>query len=54
MRQEKDIYWMKIAWDRYDTWSKIGYLKATLNYALKNEETKEELTQFIKEISTKL
>ena len=54
MRQEKDIYWMKIEWDRYDTWSKIGYLKATLNYALKNEETKEELTQFIKEISTKL
>lgn len=35
MRQEKDIYWVKIAWDRYDTWSKIGYLKATLNYALK-------------------
>lgn len=50
MRREKDIYGLNIKWTRYDTWSKIGFLKATVNYALKNDETKDEFKQYLKEI----
>lgn len=52
MRREKDIYGLNIKWTRYDTWSKIGFLKATVNYALKNDETKDEFKQYLKEIVT--
>lgn len=54
MRQEKDIYWLKIKWDRYDTWSKIWFLKATVNYALKNDEIKDEFKDFLKELMWKI
>jgi len=50
MRQKKDIYWVKIKWTRYDTWSKIGFLKATIAYWLKNPKLKDELTKYIKEL----
>jgi UTP--glucose-1-phosphate uridylyltransferase len=50
MRREKDIYGLNIKWTRYDTWSKIWFLKATVNYALKNDETKDEFKQYLKEI----
>ncbi len=53
MRKEKDIYWVKIKWDRYDTWSKIGFLKATIAYGLKNDEVKEELREYLEEIHNK-
>lgn len=48
MRQEKDIYGVEIQWKRYDTGSKIGFLKATLAYWLQNEEVAEELKAYIK------
>jgi len=48
MRQKKDIYWVNIKWTRYDTWSKIGFLKATIAYWLKNPKLKDELTKYIK------
>ena len=48
MRQQKDIYWVNIVGDRYDTWSKIGFLKATIAYWLKNDEVKEELVRYLK------
>jgi UTP--glucose-1-phosphate uridylyltransferase len=48
MRQDKDIYWVEIEWNRYDTGSKIGFLQATLAYGLKNDEVKDELKAFIK------
>lgn len=54
MRQQKDIYWMKIAWTRYDTGSKIWFLKATVAFWLKNEETKDEFLEFLKEITPKI
>ncbi len=50
MRAEKDIYWVKIEWDRYDTWSKIWYIKAVINYALKRDELKWELQEHIKSL----
>ncbi len=48
MRKDKDIYWVKIKWDRYDTGSKIGFLKAIFAYALKRDDLKDELKSFIK------
>jgi UTP--glucose-1-phosphate uridylyltransferase len=47
MRQEKDIYWLRCKWERFDTWSKIWFLKATVSYALKNEEIKDEFKDFL-------
>jgi len=48
MRKDKDIYWVSIKWKRFDTGNKIGYIKATINYALKDKEVKDELTEFLK------
>ncbi len=50
MRREKDIYGLDIKWTRYDTWSKIWFLKATVNYALKNDEIKDEFKQYLCEV----
>ena len=51
MRQKKDIYWVEIKGTRYDTWSKIGFLKATIAYWLKNPKLKDELVKYIKELN---
>lgn len=50
MRQQKDIYWVSITWDRYDIGSKIWFLKATVAYWLKNDEIKDELTNYLKSL----
>jgi UTP--glucose-1-phosphate uridylyltransferase len=50
MRQEKDIYWVNVEWTRYDTWSKIGFLKATIDFGLKNPKLKDELKSYIKNL----
>lgn len=53
MRKEKDIYGIDIQWERYDTGSKIGFLKATLVFGLKNQELWDELRDFIKKLDIK-
>jgi len=53
MRKEKDIYWVRVKWTRFDTWSKIGYLKATINFALKRNELKEQLCEYLKSLDLK-
>lgn len=53
MRKDRDIYWVKIIWERYDTWSKIWYLKAVINYALKRDELKWDLTEYLKSLDLK-
>ncbi len=50
MRREKDIYGLKIKWTRYDTGSKLWFLKATVHYALKNNELKHDFQNYLKEI----
>lgn len=50
MRKEKDIYWLKVKWTRFDTWSKIWFLKACINWALKKDGMREELIEYIKEL----
>lgn len=49
-RKEKDLYWLQVKWVRYDTGSKIGFLKAIVNYALKNDETKDEFKNYLNEV----
>lgn len=46
-RKEKDIYWLEIKWTRYDTWSKIWFLKAVVNYWLKNDEIWAEFKEYL-------
>lgn len=51
IRKDKDVYGLNIIWDRYDTGSKVGFLKATIAFGLKNDETKDELKKFIKALN---
>ncbi len=53
MRKDKDIYGLNIEWDRFDTWSKLGFLKATIAFWLKNDELKDELREYIKSLNIK-
>lgn len=48
MRQEKDIYGLEIEWNRYDTWDKLGFLKASIDFALKRDDLGEDLKEFLK------
>lgn len=50
MRREKDIFWQRIEGIRFDTGSKIGYLKAVVHYALKNEELSQDFLLYLKEV----
>lgn len=50
MRQSKDIYGLKIKGDRYDTWDKLGFLKATISLALKRDDLGTDLERFLKKI----
>ena len=43
------VYAYDFEGDRYDVGSKVGYVKATINYALKRDDMKEEVIQFMKE-----
>ena len=48
MKEEKDIYWLNVVWERYDTWSKMWFLKATVSYGLKRDDLKDEFWDFLK------
>jgi UTP--glucose-1-phosphate uridylyltransferase len=50
MQKDRDIYGLEVEWVRYDTGSKIGYLKACIAYAMKDQELNEEIKEFIKTI----
>ncbi|QFR39368.1 UTP--glucose-1-phosphate uridylyltransferase [Candidatus Gracilibacteria bacterium 28_42_T64] len=50
MRKDQDIYGVNIQGDRYDTGSKIGFLKASIAYGLKRDDLKGELKDFIKSL----
>lgn len=53
MRQDKDIYWVDIEWIRYDTWSRVWFLKACIWYWLKHSDIKDELKNYIKSLNLK-
>lgn len=54
MRKEKDIYWVEIKGERYDTWNKVWFLKANIAYGLKNEEISADLKEYLKELVGKM
>ena len=47
MRKEKDIYGLTIEWTRYDTGSKLWFLKATVCMALKDKELWDDFKEFL-------
>lgn len=49
MMKDRDIYGVEMEWIRYDTWDKLGFLKATIDFALDREDLGKELLEFIKE-----
>lgn len=53
MRKEKNIYWLDIKWLRHDTWSKIGFLKAVVHYAMKRDDLKDEFVDYLKTLDLK-
>lgn len=50
MQKHSDIYSLEIEGKRYDTGSKIWYLKASIAYALKHEDTRDELLDYLKNL----
>ncbi len=48
MQKNRDIYGLQVQGTRYDTWSKTGYLKASIAYALKHDDLRDEVLDFIK------
>lgn len=50
MRKEKNIYWVEIKGDRYDTWNKIWFLKANIAYWLKNDEIRDDLKEYLSDL----
>lgn len=50
MLTERDIYGLQVQGTRYDTGSKIWYLKACLAYAMKDKVVAEEMKKFMKEM----
>lgn len=53
MRQKQDIYGLEIEGKRYDTWSKIWFLEATVNFAMKHDEVKDDFIKLIKSLDLK-
>ncbi len=51
MQQESDIYALEVEGTRYDTGNLLGYLKASIAYAMKDEEVATELREFLKDMS---
>lgn len=50
MLQERDIFALDTKWLRFDTGSKLGFLKATLYYAWERPELREEIKKFIQNL----
>ena len=48
MQQDRDIYGLQVQGTRYDAGSKVGYLKACIAYALKDQSIKDEVQDFLK------
>ena len=51
LNKDDQVYAYDFEGDRYDVGEKLGFVKTTIEYALKDQEMKEELTQFIKDLN---
>ncbi|HDQ4454929.1 TPA: UTP--glucose-1-phosphate uridylyltransferase GalU [Staphylococcus aureus] len=50
MNNDKQVYAYDFEGERYDVGEKLGFVKTTIEYALKDDSMREELTRFIKEL----
>lgn len=48
MRHDKDIYWVDIEGERFDTGSKIGFIKAIISYGLRRDDLGDDLREYLK------
>ena len=48
LMENEAMYAYDFEGDRYDVGDRIGFLKATVEFALKREELREDFTQFLK------
>lgn len=51
MQKDTDIYGLEVKWTRYDTGAKTWYLKASIAYALKHDDLRDEILDFMKRIT---
>ncbi|MBU6493587.1 MAG: UTP--glucose-1-phosphate uridylyltransferase GalU [Burkholderiales bacterium] len=51
--QEEQVLAYRYHGTRYDCGSKLGYLKATVEFALRHEEVKDEFTAYLKQVQLK-
>lgn len=51
LNKDDQVYAYDFEGDRYDVGEKLGFVKTTIEYSLKDQEMKEELTQFIKDLN---
>jgi len=54
LMKEQDIYAYDFEGTRYDTGDKLGFLKATVEYALRHDQLKDDFKAYIKEIACTL
>ncbi len=50
MNNDNQVYAYDFEGERYDVGEKLGFVKTTIEYALKDDSMREELTRFIKEL----
>ncbi|HFU7092683.1 TPA: UTP--glucose-1-phosphate uridylyltransferase GalU [Staphylococcus aureus] len=50
MNNDDQVYAYDFEGERYDVGEKLGFVKTTIEYALKDDSMREELTRFIKEL----
>lgn len=50
MNDDNQVYAYDFEGERYDVGEKLGFVKTTIEYALKDDSMREELTRFIKEL----
>lgn len=50
MNNDNQVYAYDFEGERYDVGKKLGFVKTTIEYALKDDSMREELTRFIKEL----
>lgn len=48
LEKNKNIYWLRVSWERFDAGSKLWYIKATLYQALRDSGMKQEILDMIK------
>ena len=52
--ENQDIYGYEFTGQRYDVGNKLGFLKATVEFALRQEEVKDDFLEYLKDLEKTL